>query len=432
MTDDRTDPPAQEPAQEPRQPDEARPDEGQRSSRRLRLPTVAALLAVPVVIAGLYWLLIHGQFTITAIVLAVAVLAMLTATVWEFRHGHPVWAVILLVGALGTVSTVGWYGYHLNAKLGGIDRADDGSLSKGERPDDKGPKEALNILLMGADNPTPEIEKPSIAELLADGEWDVGAYRSDTVMVLHISADRKSAAVVSVPRDSFVPIFDSEGTEGGENKVNAAFSLDGPFGTWRTVENLSGLRLDHMAIIDFEGFRDLTEAIGGVDVYLPEEVEDPKQDITWPQGWNHIEGDRALKYVRQRYNLDEGDFDRVDRQQNFLRAVMSKVLDSKTIGDPTKFPQTLEAITNNLTVDESFSNGDIRSLALGLRGLDPDKVTFVTLPLGSYDDVPGIGSIVRIDEQKATELWEAVGSDRLDRYLKKYPDDELPDPKDVD
>lgn len=405
---------------------------GKRKRKVIRPTTVGALLAVPLVIGGLYWLLLQGQFVLAAAILAIAVITMLIATGWEFKHGHPRWAVLLLVGAIGTVSIVGWYGWQLNAKLDNIKRADDSSLDKGDRPKDRGPKGALNILLMGADNPAPEEDKPTIAELLADGDWNPGAYRSDTMMVLHIPADRKSAYFVSVPRDSYVPIYDAEGVEGSPNKVNAAFSFDGPFGTWRTVENLSGLRLDHMAIIDFEGFKDLTEAIGGVDVYLPEEVEDTKQHITWPQGWNHIEGDKALKYVRQRYGLDEGDFDRVNRQQNFLRAVMTKVIDAKTIGDPTKFPETLEAITSNLTVDEGWSNGDIRSLALGLRHLDPDQVRFVTLPLGSYDDVDGVGSVVRIDEQRSAELWQAIADDSLETYLKKYPDDELPDPKDVD
>ena len=216
-------------------------------------------------------------------------------------------------------------------------------LDEGDRPE-REPTEALNILLMGADNPTRLVEKPTIAELLAKGEWDAGAYRSDTVMVMHVPADRSAAYVVSIPRDSLVTIYDETGDPHGENKVNDAFSAYGPFGTWRTIENLSGLRLDHMAIIDYGGFKDLTTAIGGVDVYVPESVYDSQQDQQWDQGWVHLEDELALKYVRMRYGLLNGDFDRVARQQNFLRAVLQKTLSSGTVGNPVKFTRTLEAV----------------------------------------------------------------------------------------
>ena len=92
-----------------------------------------------------------------------------------------------------------------------------------------------------------------------------------------------------------------------------------------------------------------------------------------------------------RYGLTEGDFDRVDRQQNFLRAVMAKVLADDTIGNPLTFSNTLESITNSLTIDQSWSNGQLRSLAFSLRGLDPDKVRFMTLPFARYDSVPTRG-----------------------------------------
>jgi len=396
----------------------------------MRRSTVIGLLAVPLSIAGLYWLMLHGYLELSAWLLGAAVLGMVAASVWEWRHGHPTWTALLLVGAVATAGIVGSYGWNLNQKLDNIQRANDDDLDTGARPEKKDTK-ALNILLMGADNPNQLVEKPTISELLSDGEWDVGAYRSDTIMVVHIPADRKSAYVVSIPRDSYVPIYDAEGSRHGENKINAAFSSYGPFGTWRTVENLTSLRLDHMAIIDFGGFRDLTTAVGGIDVYVPETVTDTYQDQTWEQGWNHLEGNLALKYVRMRHGLTNGDFDRVARQQNFLRTLMAKVLEDGTIGNPVKFSNTLDAITSHLTVDESWSNGDIRGLALGLRNLDADHVRFVTLPLDRYETVEGAGSVNIIDATRARELWKAVTDDAMGRYLEKYPEDELEDPKDV-
>lgn len=396
----------------------------------MRRTFVIAPVAALLVIAGLYWLMLHGYLELTAYLLVVAVLAMIGFAVWEFRRGHRKGPAILLAGALVTAGTVGVYGWNLNSKLDNIQRVKDDVIQKGERPPKK-QTEAVNILLMGADNPNQLEDKPTVGELLSDGTWDPGAYRSDTVMVLHVPADRKAAYVVSVPRDSYVTIYDGEGNPHGKNKVNEAFSEYGPFGTWRTIENLSGLRMDHMAIIDFEGFRDLTSAVGGVDVYVPEEVYDYKQDVTWKKGWNHLEGNLALKYVRTRHGLSNGDFDRVARQQNFLRSLMSEVLADDTIGNPITFTDTLEAITRNLTVDESWQTGSIRSLAFSMRGLDSKKVKFLTLPLDHYENVPAAGSVNIIDQKQSKQLWKAVSDDKLGPYLKKYPDDELPDPKDV-
>ena len=396
----------------------------------MRRTFVVAPVVTVLVIVGLYWLMLHGYLELTAWLLVVAVLGLLVAAVWEFRRGHRKGPVILLAGAVITASVVGAYGWNLNSKLNNIQRADDSVLQKGKRPD-KVKSEAVNILLMGADDPHQRVEKPSVAELLEDGEWDPGAYRSDSMMVVHIPADRKSAYIVSVPRDSYVPIYDGEGVKQGKNKINEAFSAYGPFGTLRTIENLADLRIDHMAIIDFQGFRDLTTAVGGVDVFVPESFYDSKQDVEWKQGENHLEGALALKYVRTRHGLANGDFDRVDRQQNFLRALMAKVLSDGTIGNPLKFTDTLEAITKHLTVDASWKNGDIRSLALSMRNIEAKKVRFMTLPLDRYETVPAAGSVNIIAAERARNLWDAVERDKVAPYLKANPDDELPDPQDV-
>lgn len=399
---------------------------------RVTRTTLLRLLAVPVVIGGLYLLMITGFMTVAAVLLVLAVVGMLGLAVREWRRGHRRGPALLVAGAVVTTLAVGAYAWNLNAKLGNVQRVDDSVLDTGERPPaPEEPTEALDILLMGADNPTQLVEKPTIAELLAEGDWNPGDYRSDTMMVLHLPADREAAYVVSIPRDSYVEIHDDEGRPQGRNKVNEAFAAYGPFGTWRTVENLTGIRLDHMAIIDYAGFRDLTSAIGGVDVYIPESVYDSQQDQQWDRGWVHLEDDLALKYVRMRYGLLNGDFDRVARQQNFLRAVLRKTLAPATVGNPVRFTDTLEAVTRNLTVDESWTNGDLRGLALDLRGLDTKDVRFVTLPFERYGEDPELGSINIIDEQRSALLWDAVARDRLGQYLERFPEDELDDPRRV-
>lgn len=393
--------------------------------------TIVGLVAVPLVIAGLYLLMLQGHLVLTAWLLAAAVVGLLAAAVWGLAHGHRKRPAVLAAGAVVTVATVGWYGWNLNDKIDDIARVPDAVLEEGSRPPapDK-PTKALDILLLGADNPSRLVDKPTIAELLARGDWNPGAYRSDTVMVLHVPADREAAYVVSVPRDSYVPIHDAEGRLQGRNKVNEAFAAYGPFGTWRTIENLTGFRLDHMAIIDYGGFKDLTSAIGGVEVYVPESVYDSKQKQQWDQGWVHLEDELALKYVRMRYGLLNGDFDRVARQQNFLRAVLRKTLSDRTVGNPVTFTRTLDAVVGNLTVDESWTNGDLRSLALDMRGLDPEDVRFVTLPFARYGEVDGL-SVNIVDEQRARVLWRAVARDQIGDYLRRYPDDELEDPRQI-
>jgi len=388
-------------------------------------------VAVPVVIGGLFLLMTNGFLTLAVVLLVLAVLGLLGTAGWQLRRGHRKGPAILTAGALVVVAAVGWYGWTLNKTLDDITQVPDGSLDVGERPAaPEEPTEALNILLMGADNPEQLVDKPTIAELLAEDEWDPGAYRSDTVMVMHIPADREAAYIVSVPRDSYVEIYDDEGQAQGKNKVNEAFAAYGPFGTWRTVENLSGIRLDHMAIIDYGGFKDLTTAIGGVDVYIPEAVYDSKLDQQWDEGWVHLEDQLALNYVRMRYGLLNGDFDRVARQQNFLRALLRKTLSDEVVGDPTKFPDTLRAVVSHLTVDQGWSKGDLRSLALQMRGLETRNVEFLTLPFDRYGEVDGM-SVNFIDEQRSKELWKAFADDRIDAYLQKSPDDELADPRQV-
>ena len=401
-----------------------------RTSTVLAVGGVVGTMAY-VVLTG--WLMLHGHLDLAVILLVVGVLALLGLALWQWRRGHKRWTAGLVAAAVAVVAATGGYAYSLNQKIDLIPRVDDGVLNtnKEDRPP-KAPNKAVNILLMGADNPQRLVKKPTVAALLEDGEWDPGAYRSDTMMVVHIPADRKAAYVVSVPRDSYVPIYDDEGVQHGQNKINAAFAEYGPFGTWRTIENLSGVHIDHMAVIDYAGFNDLTEAIGGVDVYVPETVYDEAQEQEWTQGWHHVEGELALKYVRMRHGLIEGDFDRIDRQQNFLRAVLQKTLADGTIGNPFKLNRVLGAITDHLAVDQSWSTKDLRGLALSLRGIDSKKVRFLTLPLLRYQDIPGVGSSNIINIQAAKLLWKAVLDDKVGPYLKDHPQDELPDPKDVD
>jgi LCP family protein required for cell wall assembly len=331
-------------------------------------------------------------------------------------------AVVISVG----VGITGAYAYMLNNKLGDVEKVKP-KIKEEDRPDpDKG--KALNILLIGSDKGKKipgESADTSIADDAKAAKWPSGKYRSDTLMVVHITSNRKYAFLMSIPRDTLTTIYNEKGEPQGQNKINAAFSDYGPSGTLSTVEHLTDLRMKHLAIIDWEGFKDLSTAVGGVPVTIPRAFYDPKQKIQWEAGRQNLKGKKALAYVRTRYGLLRGDFDRIARQQNFLRALMGKMLAKGTMRNPVKLINTVGALTKNLTVDEDWTAGDMRGLALSLRGMQTKDVIFLTAPVAGTETIPVYGSIVRLDEAKSQEMYTAFRKDNLRAYLKKYPDDVL-------
>ncbi|MGH3497834.1 MAG: LCP family protein [Nocardioidaceae bacterium] len=316
--------------------------------------------------------------------------------------------VLLIFLAFG-----GWL-FYLNQMFGNIEQVAI-TVPQAGRPHHTGGKD-LNILIAGADNGT----GPSIAKDVAAGKWPQGAHRSDTIIIFHLSADRKHAYLISIPRDSYVKLYDGMGQYKYTDKVNGAFSLYGPSGYLSTIEHLTGLRMDHLAIIDWKGFKDLSTALGGVRVYIPHTFYDDSQKITWHKGWQNLSGEMALHYVRTRHGLSNGDFGRIARQQNFVRAMMQKLMDQGTLSNPIELTQALRAITSNLTVDSGWSGSNIRNLALSLRGLKQSDVTFLTAPMKAYGTTSSGESVVLLNKKQCAALWRSVANDNIDAYLKKY------------
>ena len=346
------------------------------------------------------------------------------------RHRRAIVAIGTTLALLLAVVT--GYAYWLNSQLGDVDRIDTGSLL--DRPDPDA-DEAINILLLGSDAGEPQSQDQrgtSIAEDTTAAEWPSGKYRSDTIMVVHVAADRRSVQIVSIPRDTLTMIYDENGEPTSEQKVNAAFSEYGPNGAIATVEELTGLQMAHLAIIDWDGFKDLSSAVGGVPVTIPESFRDPQQGISWEAGEQTLEGEEALAYVRTRYGLLRGDIDRIARQQNFMRSLMNEMLASGTTSNPVRLTRTLGAVTRNLTVDQDWSPADMRALALALRGTQADDVSFLTAPVAATEDVAGLGNVVRLDEARSAELFEAVSRDRVSDYVERYPEDTLAAEDEVD
>ena len=291
-------------------------------------------------------------------------------------------AVAAVVSVLLLAVTAGGWAVlrHYEGKVNHIELALDDSA---DRPPAAG-RGTQNILLVGSDTREG-----------TEGEFgQTEGQRSDTTILAHLDADG-STTLLSFPRDLWVEIpayTDSSGTrhEPQKAKLNAAFAFGGPTLLVRTIERLTGIRIDHYLEIDFVGFQGMTDALGGVTVCvkeLPPEFQGKFDNLNDSySGWqgqvglNTLDGARALAFVRQRYGLPEGDIDRIRRQQHFLGAAFRKIASPDTLLNPAKVTGVLDAVTSALTLDSGTSLADLRLLAVRMQGIDSGGVAFETVP----------------------------------------------------
>jgi LCP family protein required for cell wall assembly len=267
---------------------------------------------------------------------------------------------------------------------------------------------AQNWLLVGSDR---RADRATTGRDANQPLWRYGAQRADTIMLVHLPADRDRAYLVSFPRDAWMPIQGH-----GKAKLNAAFSFGGPPLLIATIEGLTGVRVDHVAILDFEGFKSMADALGGVNVRVGGTVRDPARQVVWPAGTHHLDGARALDFVRQRHNLPGGDLGRIKRQQAFLKALAGQVVEGGTLANPLKLNALLEAFTKAVSVDESLTISRLRSLALQFRSVRTGDVVFATAPVAGMG-TEGRQSVVYLDRAKGQGLYQALREDTLERYL---------------
>jgi LCP family protein required for cell wall assembly len=266
---------------------------------------------------------------------------------------------------------------------------------------------ALNFLLVGSDSR----EGLSKEELKRSATEFTPGRRSDTVILVHLSGDRKHVTLVSFPRDSYVEI-PAHGTEPKHfGKINTAFSAGGPALTIQTVEHLTGVRIDHYIEVNFAGFQRLVDAVDGVDVCLPKPARDSFSGIDLPAGRSHIKGAQALAFVRQRHGLPRGDLDRIARQQQFLGALLRRSTSLRVLANPFKLKGFLDVATKALQVDDKLGFSDMKSLALAMKGLDPQRVAFVTAPVDRLA-MRNRQSVVLLDEVAGPPLYQAIAKDQ--------------------
>lgn len=268
------------------------------------------------------------------------------------------------------------------------------------------PTKAVNILLLGSDS------RISAGD---PNQWTYGAQRTDAIMLVHIPADRSGAYLFSIPRDSWVDIPGH-----GKAKINAAYSWGGPALLIQTVEQLTNVRIDHMAITDFDAFKALTDELGGVEITAPKDTYD-RGKLVITAGTHLLNGTQALAYVRERYGLPRGDFDRVQRQQNWMRAIMLRAQSQHLLTNPVALASFLDIVTKAVAVDNTFTFDEMRSLALSLRGVSSSSVSFHTVPVTGTGTSADGQSIVLLNRPAFDALMLAVRNDTVSAYLKANP-----------
>jgi LCP family protein required for cell wall assembly len=271
---------------------------------------------------------------------------------------------------------------------------------------------AENVLLVGSDSRDGAGDQFAQAPA---GQPQVTGQRSDTVILAHLAKGNERATLVSLPRDSWVTIpayTDAKGVAhpAHKDKLNAAFSLGGAPLLVDTVQQLTGIHIDHYAEIDFAGFQNMVNALGGVNVCLSQAAKDKNTGIDLSAGEHHLNGTQALAFVRQRYGLPLGDLDRIKRQQQFLASMMRQVESAGTLANPLKLNAFLDALTKSITVDSGMSIGDMTKLAIKLKGLSTGNVVLTTLPLTGFATEDG-QDVDQIDTVKAAALFDSLKAD---------------------
>lgn len=274
---------------------------------------------------------------------------------------------------------------------------------------------AMNILLIGSDDRTGE--NAEIGGDVAEG------MRSDVTIIAHVAGDRSRVDMVSIPRDMQVEVpdctmFDGEVIPGSYGDFNKAFSNGGRNGnvgeaaacTIHTIQQDAQLPIDHWAVIDFAGFEDMVDALGGVEIYVPERIVSSKSKLDLEPGWQTLNGEEALGYARLRTaevgNVSGSDLQRIERQQQLLEAMVHTIFEKNFLTDAAALTQFLKAASESLTTDPELGQVDfILSLAYSLRGMSEDDVTYATVPWEYTEDrlnvVPTEDAPLMFDELRA-------------------------------
>ncbi len=273
----------------------------------------------------------------------------------------------------------------------------------------------MNVLLVGTDG-RDKISEQERRRYRLGGQ---PCHCTDTMMIVHLSADRERASVVSLPRDSYARLPAYADPKTGRQhaphavKLNAAYAEGGPALTVRTVEDMTHLKIDHYLEVDFTTFMRTVDVLGGVQVCTAAPLKDSYTGLDLPAGTHTLSGGQALQYVRSRHIDAASDLGRMKRQQRFLAALIERATSSRVLLNPMKFRDVTRAVLGSVRADQGFHTDELLDLGRAMRNFSPSSSEFTTVPIAqtSYP-VPGLGSTVKWDQAKAEKLFSTLREDR--------------------
>ena len=325
------------------------------------------------------------------------------------------WAVValtvVLLAVLGLGVAATWR-LQSNLDTSPLDLGDGGggTVQEGGGTVEQGP---LDILVMGTDTRDGEGN-----DRYGDDDDSSGAGLTDVMMLVHVSEDRNDVTVVSLPRDLVADIPRCTDPETGRvyprersAMLNSAIENGGPGCTVAAVNAMTGLEIDHFMLADFNAVKELSSAVGGVDVCVNEAVDDPKSGLELPAGVTSVEGEQALAFLRSRAAFgDGGDRSRIRSQQSFLASLARKVKEEGTLRDLPKLYRIADVATRNLHVDDALASvPTMVGIATDIRGIDLGSMAFVTVPTEPYELDP---NRLQLEEDAAEDLFEKLREDR--------------------
>ncbi|WP_103510289.1 LCP family protein [Streptomyces sp. SM13] len=322
------------------------------------------------------------------------------------RRGLKITLGVLCVLLLATGSTAYWLYSRLDRNIKGVDI----DKALGEDRPEKLPTSGQNLLVLGSDS------RAGAENRELGGGGAVRGARSDTALVVHIPEGRSEAVAVSIPRDTLVTRPECAGDNGStvssKERVmfNSVYAQVGPACVVKTVEKMSGVRIDHYLEIDFAGFKDLVDAIGGVTVDVPQDIHDKASGLNLTAGPQRLDGTESLAYVRTRHGIGDGsDLGRIGLQQQFLLALLSEVKSQDLLGSPASSYRIADSATKALTTDSGLASlTSLAEFARSMNGVDPGSMETIMLPV-AYDKVDPNRVIAA--EPQAGQLWKAIRED---------------------
>ncbi|MFF2850624.1 LCP family protein [Streptomyces sp. NPDC058001] len=309
-------------------------------------------------------------------------------------------AALIVVGGSG----LGYVYFKLNGNIKGIDI----NAALGTNRPKNVNNGSMDILVLGSD---------SRSGANAEYGGDTGGARSDTAMVIHVYKGHKKASVVSIPRDTLITrpdCTDDKGktVPGGTREMfNTAYEVGGPACAVKTVEEMSGIRMDHYIEVDFTGFKKLIDTLGGVPITTSQAINDPKSHLDLKPGTHTLNGEESLGLVRTRHGVGDGsDLGRIQLQQAFIKALMKQIKDVGVFTDPKKLYDLADTATSTVTTDSDLDSvKQLAGFAGGLSKIESQDMTMVTLPV-RYDTVDP-NRVVPMEQQDA-QVWNALKADQ--------------------